>query len=43
METYNCILKLSENNKGTGDLYKIYEQKMNFYFEICNKALKDKV
>jgi len=42
MQTYNCIFKLSENNQGAGILYEIYEQKMDFYFDICSWALKDK-
>lgn len=42
MQTYNCIIKLSENKEGAGILYDIYEDKMNFYFLICSRALKDK-
>lgn len=42
MQTYNCIIKLSENPQGAGVLYEIYEQKMKFYFDISSRALKDK-
>ena len=41
MQTYNCIIKLSEKQQGA-ILYEIYEQKMDFYFDICSWALKDK-
>ena len=42
MQTYNCIIKLSENQEGASNLYEIYEDKMNFYFDICNQAMKNK-
>ena len=39
MQTYACVVKLSDDNEGLSDLYKLYKDKVKNYLDKINQTL----
>jgi hypothetical protein len=42
MQTYSCVVKLSDENQECGDLFKLYKDKVKNYLDKINQSLVTK-